>query len=104
MALTYAQLDALTTNAALIGRVRQCVAYQADYWLNFAGATGEQTWWAAKVFQGLQCGQIAANLMRELAQDAALIGSTTGDGSDVTDAALQAAVGKICIKYLSAPQ
>ena len=43
--------------------------------------------------------QIAANMARQLVQDAAFTGSTAGDASDVTDAALESAVEKICLAY-----
>lgn len=99
MALTYAQLDSLATNASFLGRVRSAVAVHAEYWLNNVGATEAQKSWCFRIFQQLQCAQVAANLARELCQDAAIIGSSTGDGSDVTDAALQSAVDKICESY-----
>ena len=35
----------------------------------------------------------------QLVQDPAFAGSTTGDASDVTDAALESAVEKICLNY-----
>lgn len=98
MALTYEQLDALTTNATFLGRVREAVAYHANYVLNLPGSASQVSW-AGRVFQGQACAQIAANLARELCQDAAITASATGDGSDVTDAALQAAVDKICEGY-----
>lgn len=104
MALTYAQLSALVSNTTFLARVENAVAYHAEYQLNNAAATQQQKWWAEKVFVGLQCNQIAANLMRELCQDAAITGSTTGDGSDITDTALQGAVDKICEKYLAYAQ
>jgi len=105
MALTYTQLQALTTNTAFLARVEAGVAHHAKYIENLGvSATNTQKWWAGKVFTGLQCNQIAANLMAELCQDPAITGSTTGDGSDVTDVNLQAAIDAICEKYLGFAQ
>lgn len=99
MALSYAQLDALTTNAAFLGRVRSAVSSHAEYWLNNVSHTPTQLSWITQVFTNGRCAQIAANMARELCEDAAITGSSTGDGSDVLDPALQAAVDKICEKY-----
>ena len=52
-----------------------------------------------RFFQVGQSAQQAVNLTPELVTDVAIKGSTTGDGSDVTDANLQAAVDLICEKY-----
>lgn len=99
MALTYSQLDALTANASFLARVRQAVAHHAEYWQSNANATPAQLQWCEQVFINLRLAQIAANLMNELVQDVAVTGSSTGDGSDITDAALQTAADKICEKY-----
>lgn len=100
MALAYTQLDDLTTNAIFPGRVRNAVANRAKYIENLVGATSDQTYWARRVFIEGRRQQIAADLAPELVQDPAILQSTTGDGSDVTDAALQGAVNVICEKYL----
>lgn len=101
MALSYAQLDALTTNTTFLGRVRTAVAGHAHYWRDNGAATPAQQQWVAVVFwSGERCAQIAADLARELVMDSKFTGSTTGDGSDVTDADLQAAVDAICERYL----
>ncbi len=100
MALTYTQLDALTTNATFLGRVRTAVRKHATSLL--AGSpTAAQVSWCADVFQtGKRSNQIAADLAPQLCGDPAITGSSTGDGSDVTDASLQGAVDVICEKYL----
>lgn len=99
MALTYTQLDALTVNQTFLGRVRQAVAHHAAYWESDPTATQAQLNWCTAMFVGKKCGQTAADMMNELVQDATISGSTTGDGSDVTDAQLQTATDKICEKY-----
>lgn len=100
MALTYAQLDTLTTNAAFLGRVRNSLRHYANYLLNLQGATNVQLGWVNSVFfQEGRCAQIAADMAGQLVQDAAFTASTTGDASDVTDAALESAVEKICLSY-----
>lgn len=99
MALTYIQIDALVSNATFLGRLRSAVASHAEYWRNNVNATAAQKSWCFRVFDQVQCAQIAANMARELCQDVAITGSTTGDGSDVLDAALQTAVDKICEHY-----
>lgn len=99
MSLTYTQLDSLTTNATFLGRVRQAVASHANYYLNFQGASAATLAWCSECFVGKKCDQMAADMARQLVQDAAVTGSTTGDGSDITDAALQGAVDKICELY-----
>lgn len=98
MALTYAQLDTLTTNAAFLGRVRNALRHYANYLLNLPG-TNAQLGWCNSVFYQGRCAQIAANMAGQLVQDPAFAGSTTGDASDVTDAALESAVEKICLNY-----
>ncbi len=99
MALTYAQLDALTTNATFLGRVRSAVAGHAHYWEANVNATPATVNWCQQVFVQRKCAQIAADVARELCQDSKFTGSSTGDGSDVTDANLQSAVDAICEKY-----
>jgi hypothetical protein len=101
MALTYAQLDALTTNAAFLARVRSAVASHAQYWKgNNQASISTQQWVAIVFWAGGQCAQIAADMARELVEDSKFTGSSVGDGSDVTDANLQAAVDAICEKYV----
>ncbi len=99
MALTYTQLDALTTNATFLGRVRTAVRHHATSLL--AGSpTPAQASWCANVYQtGKRSSQIAADLAPQLCQDPAITASSTGDGSDVTDASLQSATDVICEKY-----
>lgn len=99
MALTLAQRDTITTDAAFLGRVRQAVRQHATTLL--AGSpTTAQTNWAANVFwSGRRSNQIAADLAPQLANDPAVANSSTGNGSDITDASLQAAVDVICEKY-----
>jgi len=99
MALTYAQLDALTTNVSFLGRVRNSLRHYANYLLNLQGVTNTQLGWCNSVFYQGRCAQIAANMAGQLVQDAAFTASTTGDASDVTDAALESAVEKICLNY-----
>ena len=99
MSLSYAQLDSLTINPQFLARVRQAVASHAEYWLINPGSTDAQKTWCDDVFINGQCAQKAANMARELCQDAAITSSSSGDGADVTDAALQGAVDKICEKY-----
>lgn len=99
MALTYAQLDTLTANAAFLGRVRNALRHYANYLLNLQGVTNAQLGWVSSVFYQGRCAQIAADMAGQLVQDPAFAGSTTGDASDVTDAALEAAVEKICLSY-----
>ena len=98
MALTYVQLDTLTTNTTFLGRVRTAVRKHATTLL--AGTpTAAQSAWCQQVFQQRKSSQIAADLAPQVCDDPAVSGSTTGDGSDVTDAALQGAVDVICEKY-----
>lgn len=101
MALTYAQCDALTTNATFLGRVRTAVRAHATYLIALGvGATQAQKDWAAAVYwSGHRDAQIAADLAPQVSRDPTVTGSTTGDGSDITDAALQAAVDAICENY-----
>lgn len=99
MALTYAQRDTLTTNANFLGRVRTAVRKHATSLL--AGTpTSAQLAWAANVYYSARrSNQIAADMAPQLCEDPAITGSSTGDGSDVTDASLQGAVDVICEKY-----
>ena len=100
MALTFAQLDALTTNDTFLARVRSAVAGHAHYWESNPSATDAQKAWCGNIFTGGRCAQVAANLARELVEDSKFTGSSAGDGSDVTDADLQSAVDAICEKYV----
>lgn len=100
MALTYAQLDALTTTDAFLGRVRTAVAGHAHYWESNPGATDAQKQWCDQVFINGRCPQIAADMARELVQDGKFTSATAADASDVTDADLQSAVDAICEKYV----
>ena len=99
MALTYTQLDALTVDATFLGRVRAAVRKHATTLL--AGTpTAAQLSWASNVYWGARrSNQIAADMAPQLVNDPAIANSSTGTGSDVTDAALQAAVDVICEKY-----
>lgn len=99
MALTYSQLDSLTTNASFLGRVRTALGYYANYLLNGTPTTLQRDWCGRVFYVPGNCAQMAANMAPQLVQDAAFVNSTTGDGSDVTDAALQTAVEKICTIY-----
>lgn len=101
MALTLAQKDALTTNATFLGRVRQAVRDHAAFIVALAGgATAAQKDWKNRVFgPNLGAAQIAANLAGQLVTDPAVANSSTGDGSDVTDANLKSAVDTICEGY-----
>lgn len=99
MALNLAQRDALTTNAAFIARCRTAVADRAEFHINNAGSSTSQKAWAANMLRGGKLAQATANLMPELCTDPAVKNSTTGDGSDVTDAALLAAVQAYCENY-----
>lgn len=100
MALTYAQLDALTTLDAFLARVRTAVANHAHYWEASAAATNAQLQWCAQVFISGRCAQIAADMARELVQDTKFTSAVNADASDVTDASLQTAVDAICEKYV----
>ena len=99
MALTLAQRDALTTNTTFLGRVREAVRQHATTLL--AGSpTNAQRDWAATVYWGGKKGsQIAADLAPQLSCDPAITASLVGDGTDITDSSLQAAVDVICEKY-----
>lgn len=99
MALTYAQLDTLTTTDAFLGRVRNACRHYANYMLNLPTPTAEQISWADAVFTGGRCAQKAANMAGQLVQDAAFTNAVNADASDVTDAALESAVEKICMAY-----
>ena len=99
MALSLAQRDTLTTNGAFIGRCRQAVAARAQFLIVSAGATPAQKAWAQNMFIGGKLAQATANMMPQLCTDAAITGSTTGDGSDITDAALQTAAQTYCESY-----
>lgn len=98
MALTYSQLDALTTTDAFLGRVRNALRYYANYMLN-GTPTAEQTSWLDAVFTGGRCASKASAMAGQLVQDAAFTGATNADAIDVTDSALQDAVNKICMSY-----
>lgn len=99
MALTYAQLDTLTTNTSFLGRVRCAIRKHATTLLAGTPTNGQASW-AANVYWGnRRSNQIAADMAPQLVNDPAITGSTTGDGTDVTDANLQAAVDVICEKY-----
>lgn len=98
MALTYSQLDTLTTTDAFLGRVRNALRHYANYLLNLPGTPAQLTW-CHDVYQGGKCAQIAADMAGQLVQDAAFTGAVNADASDVTDAALEAAVEKICLSY-----
>ena len=100
MALTLAQRDALTTNAAFIARCRQAAASRAQFDLTNVGATQAQKAWAQNMFYSQRLAQAVANMMPELCTDPAVTGSTTGDGSDITDANLQTAVQTYCESYM----
>lgn len=101
MALTLAQRDVLTTNNDFLSRVRAAVGKQAQYYLDLGeSATTAQKDWAANVFwAGLRLNQIAANMAPQLVQNATVYGAAQPDASDVTDDALQGAVGAICGSY-----
>jgi hypothetical protein len=99
MALSYTQLDGLTTNASFLGRVREAVAYHAHYLRDMVGATQAQKDWVAQVFIVGRCAQVAANLAWELVQDSKITSAVNADASDVTDANIQTAVDAICEKY-----
>ena len=99
MALTYAQLDTLTTSAALLGRVRNALRHYANYLLS-GTPTDAQKWWCALVFYNGRCAQIAADLMGQLVQDGAFAATVDPDAADVTDAAVESAVEKICMNYI----
>ena len=98
MALTYSQLDALTTNDSFLGRVRNSLRHYANYLIS-GTPTDDQRWWCTLVFYKGRCTQIAANMAGQLVQDAAFANSTAVDASDVTDTALESAVEKICMNY-----
>lgn len=99
MALTLTQKDALATNATFLGRVRQAIRQHATYLIALPG-TQTQLDWAAHVFWAARrCDQMAADMAGELTTQPNVANSETGDGSDVTDANLQAAVDAICEKY-----
>lgn len=100
MALNLTQRDALTTNATFLGRVRQAVRQHATTLLAGAPTTAQTAWCADVFWAGRRSNQIAADLAPQLCNDPAITGSTTGDGSDVTDVNLQAAVDAICEKYI----
>lgn len=99
MALTLSQRDTLTTNTTFLGRVRTAVRYHASFLL--AGTpTPAQLSWCARVFwSGMRSSQIAADLAPQLCNDPAVTNSSVGDGSDITDTNLQAAVDIICENY-----
>lgn len=99
MALTYTQLDTLTVDATFLSRVRSAVRKHATTLL--AGTpTPAQASWASNVYWGnRRSNQIAADMTPQLVNDPAIANSSTGNGSDVTDAALQGAVDAICEKY-----
>jgi len=99
VALTYSQLDALTTNDSFLGRVRNSCRHYANYLLNLQGATQQQLGWVNSVFFQQRAAQIAANMAGQLVQDAAITSAANVDASDVTDAALESAVEKICLSY-----
>lgn len=99
MPLTYAQLDALTTDSAFLARVRTAVANHAYFWESNPDATNATLNWCSQVFIYHKLAAIAAFMAPELCQDSKITSSTTGDGSDVTDADLQTAVGAYCEKY-----
>lgn len=99
MALTYSQLDALTTNDSFLGRVRNSLRHYANYLVS-GTPTDAQRWWCGLVFYQGHCAQIAADMAGQLVQDGAFAGSTAADASDVTDAALEGAVEKICLNYI----
>jgi hypothetical protein len=99
MALTYAQLDTLSQNATFLGRVRSAISQYAAFWIGNAGATQQQKDWATNAFYSGRLATIASNIMHQLTQDPAVTGSTTGDGSDITDANLQNAVNAIVLNY-----
>lgn len=98
MALTYAQLDTLTTTDAFLGRIRNACRHYANYLIS-GTPTAEQQSWADSVFTGGRCAQKAANMAGQLVQDAAFTNAVNADASDVTDAALESAVEKICMSY-----
>lgn len=99
MALTLAQKDNLAVNATFLSRVRQAVAEYATYLIALPG-TQAQLDWASTVYQGgLRRNQISANLAPELVCTATVGNSTSGDGSDITDANLKTAVETIALKY-----
>ncbi|MDE2468739.1 MAG: hypothetical protein KGL35_08350, partial [Bradyrhizobium sp.] len=62
MALTYTQLDALTTATAFLGRVRNAVSFHAKYLEILGTATADQLYWARRVFIEGRRDQIAADL------------------------------------------
>lgn len=100
MALTLAQKDALTTSAALLGRVRQACREYAAYLRALGGsATAEQSAWARQVLETGRVAQIAADLAGELVTDSAFADASDPDASDVADSALKAAVEAIAVKY-----
>lgn len=100
MALSYSQLDTLTTTDSFLGRVRSACRHYANYLINLQGATQEQLSWANRIFFQGRCAQIAADMAGQLVQDAAFDASTLADASDVTDASLESAVEKICLSYI----
>lgn len=101
MALTLAQRDVLTTNNDFLSRVRAALGKQRQYYLDLGGgSTQAQKDWAANLFwAGRRLAQVAANLTPQLVQNAAIYGATNPDASDVSDDALQGAVGAICGSY-----
>lgn len=99
MALTYAQLDTLTTTDAFLGRVREALRYKANYILTSQSPTQSDVSWSNTVFYEGRCYSKAAAMAGQLVQDAAFTGAVQPDASDITDSALQDAVNKICMGY-----
>ena len=99
--LTLAQRDGLTTNDSFLGRVRAAVRQRASYILaNPKTVTQAQLDWAARIFWASNCScEIAGKMAAQLTNDPAVIVAKNGDGSDITDQALQGAVEAICEKY-----
>jgi hypothetical protein len=92
-------LDALTTNTTFLGRVRTAVRNHATTLLAGTPTTVQRDWSTNVYYAGKRSNQIAADLAPQVVEDPAIKNSTTGDASDVTDAALQAAVDVICENY-----
>lgn len=93
MALTYEQSSELMSNGVFVGRVKVgCLKY-ADYISGEAAsvpAHATRVRWAQGVFANPD--HAAQSLTPTVVMDAAVQDSSTGDGSDITDAALQPAI------------